>query len=163
MRTLFAIGAIVLLAFAPNAAASRVLIHGQAANVTPTFQIIANPEIAPAELDHEFLRDAFLKKATRWSDGTVIHPADLIPSSWVRKRFSKEVLHRSVESVRSYWQQRIFSGRDVPPPELEGDDEAVAYGLKHEGGPALRDDVPARLLEELQVAGVVEVTERVEL
>ena len=43
------------------------------------------------------------------------------------------MLKRSVEAVKGYWQQRIFSGRDVPPPELETDDEVVRYVLKHEG------------------------------
>jgi hypothetical protein len=43
------------------------------------------------------------------------------------------VLKRSVAAVRNYWQQRIFSGRGVPPPELDSDEEIVAYVLKHRG------------------------------
>lgn len=43
------------------------------------------------------------------------------------------MIKRSVEAVRSYWQQRIFSGRDVPPPELDTDEEVVRYVLKHDG------------------------------
>jgi hypothetical protein len=35
--------------------------------------------------------------------------------------------------VKAYWQQLIFSGRDVPPPELESDDAVVAYVLAHRG------------------------------
>ena len=38
--------------------------------------------------------------------------------------------------MRSYWQQRIFSGRGVPPPELESDEAIVAYVLKHRGAVA---------------------------
>jgi hypothetical protein len=37
------------------------------------------------------------------------------------------VLKRSVQAVKTYWQQRIFSGRGVPPPELESDDAVVRY------------------------------------
>jgi hypothetical protein len=36
-------------------------------------------------------------------------------------------LKRTVAAVRSYWQQRIFSGRDVPPPELDSDASVIAY------------------------------------
>jgi len=43
------------------------------------------------------------------------------------------VLKRSVEAVKGYWQQRIFSGHDVPPPEFDSDDDVVKYVLKHEG------------------------------
>ena len=35
--------------------------------------------------------------------------------------------------MKTYWQQRIFSGHDVPPPELDSDDDVVTYVLKHEG------------------------------
>jgi hypothetical protein len=87
-------------------------------------------------VDRELLGDVFLKKVTAWPDGSVVRPADLAPSSAVRRRFTEEVLRRSIAEVKSYWQQRIFSGRDVPPPEFDTDDEAVGYVLKYEGAVA---------------------------
>jgi ABC-type phosphate transport system substrate-binding protein len=99
----------------------------------PAYRIIVHPKNPNSALERQFLEDAFLKKTTRWPNDEAIHPADLVPSSPVRRKFSEEVLRRSVEEVKSYWQQRIFSGRDVPPPEFSSDDEAVAYVLKHEG------------------------------
>jgi hypothetical protein len=39
-----------------------------------------------------------------------------------------------VTAIRSYWQQRIFSGRDVPPPELDLDEAVVSYVLAHRRG-----------------------------
>ena len=126
MRPLLALVTMLLLSLAPTRAASGT--------GTDAYQVIVNPSIAATAVDRGFLKDVFLKKVTRWPDGTVIHPADLTASSPVRRRFSDEVLERSVESVRNYWQQRIFSGRDVPPPELASDDEVISYVLKHEGG-----------------------------
>ena len=64
----------------------------------------------------------------------MIRPAVLAPESSVRRAFTRDVLNRSVEAVKGYWQQRIFSGRDVPPPEFQRDDEVVQFVLKHEGG-----------------------------
>ena len=46
-----------------------------------------------------------------------IRPVDLRPNAATRRLFSERMLRRSVAAVRSYWQQRIFSGRGVPPPE----------------------------------------------
>ncbi|HEX8794052.1 MAG TPA: hypothetical protein VF765_24085 [Polyangiaceae bacterium] len=100
----------------------------------PGYRIIVNPANPVTELDRRFLADAFLKKITTWESGEVIHPADLAPESPVRRAFTRDVMSRSVESVKSYWQQRIFSGRDVPPPEFQTDEEVVQYVLKHEGG-----------------------------
>jgi hypothetical protein len=98
----------------------------------PAYRVIVNPKTAVTSLSRTFLQDAFLKKTGRWPDDGVIRPADLT-ANVTRIRFSEEVLGRSLAAVRAYWQQRIFSGRDVPPPELDTDAKVVAYVLKYEG------------------------------
>ncbi|MGD0528183.1 MAG: hypothetical protein ABSE49_23820, partial [Polyangiaceae bacterium] len=100
----------------------------------PPYLIIVHPRNATTSVDRKFLEDAFLKKITAWPNDDVIRPADLAPDSPTRRAFTREVLNRSVEAVKGYWQQRIFSGRDVPPPEFQRDDEVVQFVLKHEGG-----------------------------
>jgi ABC-type phosphate transport system substrate-binding protein len=103
------------------------------AESAPTYQIIIHPSNAQTSTTRHFLSDAFLKKATRWQSGEVIHPVDQVADSPVRRKFTEEILERSVAAVRSYWQQVIFSGRDVPPPELANDTEVVSYVLEHNG------------------------------
>jgi ABC-type phosphate transport system substrate-binding protein len=100
----------------------------------PVYVVVVNPSNGATGLDRKFVEDAFLKKITVWPDGDVIRPADLVPESPVRRAFTHDVLNRSVEAVKGYWQQRIFSGRDVPPPEFERDEEVVKFVLKHQGG-----------------------------
>jgi ABC-type phosphate transport system substrate-binding protein len=100
----------------------------------PVYVVIVNPNNPAGSADRQFLEDAFLKKVTRWPNDEVVRPSDLVANSSVRRKFSDEVLHRSVEAVKGYWQQRIFSGRDVPPPEFDTDDEVVKFVLKHDGG-----------------------------
>jgi ABC-type phosphate transport system substrate-binding protein len=99
----------------------------------PFYVVIIQTTNPAASVERKFLEDAFLKKITRWPDDATIRPVDLAASSPIRRRFSEEVLERTLESVKSYWQQRIFSGRDVPPPELDTDDDVVAYVRKHDG------------------------------
>jgi ABC-type phosphate transport system substrate-binding protein len=103
------------------------------ASPAPPYVVIVNPQNPTTTLDASFVVDAFLKKITHWPDDEVIRPVDLVSTSPVRQTFSAEVLRRSVDAVKGYWQQRIFSGRDVPPPELETDDEVVRYVLKYPG------------------------------
>jgi ABC-type phosphate transport system substrate-binding protein len=91
------------------------------------FIVIVNAQNATSSLSRKFVGDAFLKKVTRWPNGEVIKPVDLPASSTTRARFSDDILNRSVSSVKSYWQQIIFSGRDVPPPELATEAEVVKY------------------------------------
>ena len=99
----------------------------------PAFRIVIHPDNPATSLNRDFVSDAFLKRATRWSDGEAVHPVDQRTDSSVRRMFSQSVLRRSVAAVKRYWQQRIFSGRDLPPPEFEGDEAVVSYVLKHRG------------------------------
>jgi ABC-type phosphate transport system substrate-binding protein len=95
------------------------------------FRLIVHPSNPLKSAERAFVANAFLKKVTRWSEGEVIRAVDLRPDNPVRRRFTEGVLKRSVSAVRSYWQQRIFSGRDLPPPELDSDDAVVAFVAKY--------------------------------
>jgi ABC-type phosphate transport system substrate-binding protein len=103
------------------------------AEAAPSYQVIVHPGNPVTSVDRSFLEDAFLKKIVHWPSDETIHPVDLGPGSPTRHAFSQSVLRRSVDAVKGYWQQRIFSGRDVPPPELDSDDEVVRYVLKYGG------------------------------
>ncbi len=98
----------------------------------PSFRVIVHPRNRVNSVSREFLANVFLKKATRWSGDRVIRPVDLDARSSARRHFSRDVLKRPVEAVRSYWRQVIFSGRGVPPPEFEDDQQVIAFVLRHE-------------------------------
>ena len=114
-------------------AMSGALAFAQAAVPVLPYRVIVHPHNSMGKIERTFLADAFLKKTTRWRNGEVILPVDLGGDSPTRRKFTEEVLSRSVAAVRSYWQQLIFSGRDIPPPELDSDDEVVLYVMKHPG------------------------------
>jgi ABC-type phosphate transport system substrate-binding protein len=125
-----ALGVIVALAaWLFGAAGSQAL----ADEASPAFRLVVHPSNPQPGAERSFLADAFLKKTTRWEGGETIRPVDLRPTATARKSFTERILKRSVGAVRSYWQQRIFSGRDVPPPELDSDDEVLAFVAKYPG------------------------------
>jgi ABC-type phosphate transport system substrate-binding protein len=97
------------------------------------FRVIVNLDNPMSSMDRRFLADVYLKKATRWPSDEAIRPVDLGPGSPARRTFSDEVLKRSVAAVKSYWQQKVFSGQGVPPPELDSDSEVVRFVLKNPG------------------------------
>jgi hypothetical protein len=99
----------------------------------PAYRIIVHPSNPETADSRRFVEDAFLKKVKSWPNGEVIRPADLTPNAPARRRFTEEVLKRSIEAVRAYWQNLIFSGRDVPPPELDSDAEVIGYVKKYTG------------------------------
>jgi hypothetical protein len=99
----------------------------------PEFKVIVHAARAETRVPRGFLADAFLKNVTRWGDDEAIRPVDQRPDTFVRRRFSEVVLKRTVAAVKTYWQQRIFSGRGVPPPELDSDEAVVRWVEDHPG------------------------------
>ncbi|TMA25650.1 MAG: hypothetical protein E6J78_16995 [Deltaproteobacteria bacterium] len=95
--------------------------------------VIVHPKSTFSHLERKFVADVFFRRTTQWPDDTPIRPVDASPDSAVRARFSQDILARSVASMRSYWQQRIFSGQGVPPPELRDDVAVVDYVVSHPG------------------------------
>lgn len=91
------------------------------------FQIIVNPSNPVSALDRGLLSRIFLKKVTKWDSGQAIAPADQEGSSGVRAAFSKAVHAKPASAVASYWQQQIFAGREIPPPEKAGDAAVITF------------------------------------
>lgn len=122
-----------LLLVAAAAALASLLGNHRSGAAPPPFRVIVNAAHQATVADRKLLTDAFLKRITRWPGGELIRPVDLSGDSAVRRRFSEEVLGRSVAAVKSHWQQMIFAGRAIPPPELDTDDEVIRYVARHAG------------------------------
>jgi ABC-type phosphate transport system substrate-binding protein len=103
------------------------------AGAAAPWRVVVNPSNPVNAVERRFLADAFLKKVTRWPTGDTIKPVDQADDAVVRQRFSDDVVGRSVAAVKSYWAQLVFSGREVPPPELASDEEVIRYVLKNVG------------------------------
>jgi ABC-type phosphate transport system substrate-binding protein len=91
------------------------------------FAVIVNVSNPVSTLSKDEVAKLFLKKTVSWSSGQSASPVELPPTTKVREAFAREVLNKSVAQVRSYWQQQIFSGRDVPPPEKPTEDDVLAF------------------------------------
>jgi ABC-type phosphate transport system substrate-binding protein len=100
---------------------------GALADPAAGFKIVVNGANPVAALSRREMSRLFLKKTTAWPGGQMVQPVDQLEGISVRRLFSREVLERDVPAVKSYWQQMIFSGRSVPPPEKNSDAEVLAY------------------------------------
>lgn len=98
-----------------------------ASSAPGSFKIIVHSSNGTGSMSRGQLASIFLKKTTRWQNGAVIAPVDLVDDTGTRQEFSRYVLNKAVSAVKSFWQQQIFSGRDVPPVEKRTDDEVIAF------------------------------------
>jgi ABC-type phosphate transport system substrate-binding protein len=114
------------------------------------YKIIIHPANHDVRLDKTFVRDAFLKKATEWH-GQTIRPIDLASMAATREQFTRDVIRKTPAQLKCYWNQQIFSGKGVPPPEAATPAEVVAYVLANPGAigylPADADPGAAKVIE----------------
>jgi ABC-type phosphate transport system substrate-binding protein len=109
----------------------------------PGFTVVVHATNPSAALPREQVARLFLRKLRRWPGGATAEPVDLAPGAPARHAFTRAVLGKSVATVRAYWQQRIFSGAEVPPPEKVDDADALAYVRTHPAAVAyVSDDAP---------------------
>ena len=60
-------------------------------------------------------------------------PVELPEVSAVRHAFTHTILGKDMDALKSFWQQSIFSGRAVPPPERDSDADVLDYIRKYPG------------------------------
>jgi len=111
------------------------------------YKVIVNNGNDTSSLAKKDLVQYFLKKTAKWSDGTPVVAVDQTEKSAARERFTLEIHGKSVSAVKSYWQQQIFSGRDVPPVEKSSDAEVIAFVRNNR-------DAVGYVSEETPVSGV---------
>jgi len=112
---------------------SIALASPSAASKPEPIRIIVNDANAIEVLTKAQVSRFFLKKVTTWTDGSASEPVDLGEKTPARQAFSTSILGKRVAAVKAYWQQMIFSGRAVPPPEKKSEDEVQQYVLSRPG------------------------------
>lgn len=85
------------------------------------YVVVTNAASGVSSISKADLAKAFMKKNPK------LAPVDLAKSSAVRDAFSQAVHGRSAAAIASYWQQQLFGGSEVPPPEKGSDAEVLAF------------------------------------
>jgi len=97
------------------------------------FTVIVNASNPVSTMPKDEVAKLFLKKTVAWQSGRAVAPVELPTSAKAREAFARDVLNKSIAQVKSYWQQQIFSGRDVPPPEKQSENDVVAFVRSNPG------------------------------
>lgn len=104
-----------------------LLVGNAAAARAQGFKVVVNATNPTSKLSRQEVAAFFLKKVDKWSSGAAAVPVDLAEGAPARDAFTRQVLGKSLATVRAYWNQMVFSGRNVPPPEKPTDADVVAY------------------------------------
>jgi len=91
------------------------------------FKVIVHPSNPATQITRLKVGEIFLKKDKRWPDGQPAVPVEPSGKSPVRQRFDQEIFGKQVIALSAYWQQMIFSGKGIPPPEKSTDADVVTF------------------------------------
>jgi ABC-type phosphate transport system substrate-binding protein len=90
------------------------------------FRVVVHRNNPIESITRAKLSSIYMKRTRSWGDGCEIVPVDQPASSPVRERFSRAIHGKNVAYVTRYWQRLIFSGRGVPPRQLQNDAAVLA-------------------------------------
>ena len=91
------------------------------------YRVVVHRTNAAESVSRRQLSELYLKKVTRWPDGSTVVPVEPPETSVTRAYFLSEVLGKSAFAVKAFWNKRVFAGRDTPPVEKRSDEEVVAF------------------------------------
>jgi ABC-type phosphate transport system substrate-binding protein len=93
----------------------------------PRVVMVVNSANATTSMSREQVAKIFLRQLAAWASGDEILPVDQMERAPARAAFARDVEQTSVKSLKIYWQQRIFSGEESPPPERVSDSDVLIY------------------------------------
>src|SRR5512133_967174 len=96
------------------------------------FKLVVNASNPIESMSKDQTSELFLKKSTRWSSGQVVHVVEPGDQA-VREAFYRNVAGKSLTAVKAYWNQLIFSGREVPPVSKSSDADVIAFVRSNPG------------------------------
>lgn len=101
------------------------------------FRVIVHATNPVESLPREDVAKMFRLQIRRWKDWDDeprVEPVDHKLGAAVRLSFTLQVHGRSLQRVQSYWHRKVFSGRGVPPPTRDSDEEVIQFVSRMEGG-----------------------------
>lgn len=79
-----------------------------------------------SELSKQSVKRLFLGKTNKFADGKEALPINQVPSSTVRNTFDSGTLGRNSSQVSAHWSKLVFTGKGIPPKEVENDAAVIA-------------------------------------
>ena len=78
------------------------------------------------DINEKTIQRVFLGKEKTFANGNEISPINLAAGNVLRAQFDEDVVGRSSSQVSAYWSKLVFTGKGVPPKELNSEADVIA-------------------------------------
>lgn len=95
------------------------------------YRVVVHRSNGVNRLTRDQVSKIFLRQLRFWENRQHVLPVDQPAESPARRSFTKRIHQRTIASVQTWWQQQIFAGGEVPPPERASDAEILEYVRKY--------------------------------
>jgi len=96
------------------------------------YKVVVNSANSVETISTDELSKIFLKQSIKFAGGTTAAPVD--QKGAIKAAFAKGVHGKPIAAIETFWQQQIFSGKEVPPAVKGSDDEVIAWVKSNPGG-----------------------------
>lgn len=96
------------------------------------FKLIVHPSNPATGLSRDEVEAMFLQKTTQWPGGAKVVPVDQAEGA-LYADFCQAIFGKPASAMKAYWQQKIFSGRAIPPVSKSGDAAVAAFVASYPG------------------------------
>ncbi len=83
--------------------------------------LIAHKDMSISAVSKKDVKKLFLGKSKSLIGVDNLTPINQGATSVTRNKFDQSMMGKSSKQMKAYWAQRMFSGKGVPPEELEND------------------------------------------
>jgi ABC-type phosphate transport system substrate-binding protein len=94
---------------------------------------VVNSANGTSTLEREQVSQIFMRQMVTWTGGTEILPVDQIDRTPAHITFVRQVMRQSESAIKRYWQERIFTGNESPPPDRVTDSDVLTYVRSNAG------------------------------
>lgn len=89
-----------------------------------TILVIVHPSNGDA-IDQKAIENIYLGKTKSFPGGAQAVPINMDSSQGIKETFDTTVLGKSSSQLKSYWSQKVFTGKGTPPKEVASADEMI--------------------------------------
>lgn len=109
--------------------------------------IVVDARSGVERLERDDAINIFLGRHRALPDGMAARPVDQPPGSSLYERFYRRLVDKTPTEIGVYWSRLYFSGKTLPPPQINTPAAAIAHVLGTPGGIAYleRAQVDGRL------------------